>query len=424
MQSQRPLRDRRRVCRCARRSPWLLSGLLAGLLMASSPPVTAEPDAWQAEAVRGGAQLRWDNLEGGPEWLQGPQPQLMRSSAQHLNWGEGKTWWTDQQRQGGQRDRVHQLELAPGETVLLRLPAQARLRLRAEDDKPLRSADLSWLRGNGSGLMLEVRPQPVDGGLELVSPLSVPSLLRLTRPLTAQGPRRLSLWLARWPEPPTLAQYRTEILPSGDDQAHASVRLADQRSGGQQRFWPLSAGTAISFDIDGPERLEVETRLSHPPDARLVAGDYRLRVQIDGRPWRHVELLAVPEYRRPTKVNGQPALLGTAEHAYLEVPEGRHRIALSANANLLLRVLARAEPDFLLPRLNRPRALREAQAELAPMPADCGAPGALVDSSNPVSDAWCQALSLARDNRFQPGGLEAVQRLDAPCPSESAMASA
>lgn len=121
---------------------WFWIGLILAIGWGQTSQLAADPDSVRLDVLTAASwSPRWENLEGGPEWRQGPKPK--------------------------KRAGRHWLELQPGDSILIQLPARAWLRALPAADEPLYAADLEWRLGNGHGLMARVEPQPLDDGFDL-----------------------------------------------------------------------------------------------------------------------------------------------------------------------------------------------------------------------------------------------------------------
>lgn len=368
-------------------------GLLLGLglaLLVLPGPTYGALDAVQEGLLRQYAlPLRWDNLEGGREWLSGPRPVFRRSLGLHL------------------------LRLQPGERVTVRIPAGEQLRLQ-RPGAALAAADLVLALGNGSGLFAEAAPQlGVDGNTLLLTPnlpLETPLLAQVALPPTASEGLELAFFLSRRAPQGELAPYRRLLRLDGD-----AAQLRPWRQASTEEFWLLTPQAPRSLQVQGPARLALENRLLYPPAESLQRLGYRVSATIAGAAPQTLEFATTAETSGPITVNGAPAVLSRAEVGYLDIPPGEQTLLLDATAPLYLRLLEQERPDYLLPAWNAPNPTAEVlRAEQKPLPGrPWMAPAAaevsrLAQQPRPGAvESEALALKLARDNSRREGGMVA-----------------
>lgn len=326
------------------------------------------PDDW-APSFALPEGLRWDNLEGGDEWLAGPRPERV--------------------------DGLHEVSLRADDALKLRLPGGAYLRLTATDDQPLSIGDFAIEHSNGSGLFVDDQLMPLaDGGL-LLSPFSEEAgVVRLRRVSRRPDRQRIALFLSRKLSPPSILAYREAIQLPLD-----SIELVSGRQRERQLLYRLVAGQPTEIELEGPLRLRIDSRMVYPQEAGPVLADYRIQFGLDDRPPESLEISSGPEYRYPAVAEGRVLSVTRTHNDYLQIPEGEHRLVLSSDQPLLLRLLAMGPDDYLLPDLNAPEGVLDAFESTAP-PYDVA-----------QSDLARQALALARDTHTQPNASLAIEQL-------------
>ena len=118
----------------------------------------AEPDPAQlAWLDRQGIVLHWDNVEGSPVQIDGPE---LRYNRQH---------------------DLHVVELRPGDAMHLRLAAGEQLRILSPDGR-MNGGDLELAWSNGSGLYLATPPQLSADGAALLSAADPPAPVSYASP--------------------------------------------------------------------------------------------------------------------------------------------------------------------------------------------------------------------------------------------------
>lgn len=300
------------------------SMLMTGLICLAMPVMAV--DQQQLLRSSGLTPFRhWDNLEGAPYWLAGEEPRYRRD--------EG----------------LHTIRLKPGASSLIRLPAGQGLRLRKLDD-PLLADELLVALSNGSALFMEtsLRAGP-DNNWNLLPDGAGDRLVRLSRPPGYESELEIAVFVSRLPELPPLARYRR--LPRVEGEV---ARLQERDRPTAQPVWLTGPKQGVEVGIAGPQRLKLESWLRYRGAADQPRQVYRLLPELDG--------VAVPsrvhygraDLHRRWLLDGCQQVLGRVQHAYIDIPEGRHRLKVGASAAVLLRLHGRPEEgDFLLPG-NRP----------------------------------------------------------------------
>ncbi|MDX1299701.1 MAG: hypothetical protein R3260_15900, partial [Pseudomonas sp.] len=329
---------------------WLLSGYLHAL-----------PDDLRS-ALKEPLQVAWDNLEGGSEWLSGPPPRY--------------------------RDGFHWVTLESAEKLSFRFYRHSAIRVMSKTNPSVEG--ISVAVSDGSGLFITLEPEQLaDGTWLYTNPLEVPGIALINNTSPDSQYRRFALFTKREALSPAPEPYRHRInldLPT--------ISLSENDNHGSETFQRMLSGQQASVEMSGPVRLLVENRFHYAPDHDSTSADYRLSVQLDDEPASTLLFSTSPEYRRQIYVDGQPIVSGRSEKAVIEVPAGEHRLTLSADANILLRLRQMQTDDFLFPELNRPMAW------------DKG-----LHSQNHTSQAVRQSQVHARSNRIRAGGLVAVDKL-------------
>jgi len=110
------------------------------------------------------------------------------------------------------------------------------------------------------------------------------------------------------------------------------IRIESDRR--DERWWRLDAGGSTAFTAQGPGRLRIESRMlltDHDQPTR-----YAIEVELNGTPLAWKDHLARPSrsWRHPTET------LGKLHKSTIDLPEGRHEIAL--------RVVGTGDPESLI----------------------------------------------------------------------------
>lgn len=264
----------------------------------------------------------WDNLEGAPYWLSGEVPRY--------HYDEG----------------LHSIHLEPGSTTLIRLPVREGLRLRKLGG-PLLSEELLVELSNGSSLFIETTLQPgSDDSWNLMPEGRGERLVRLSRPASYKNDIEIILYVSRMPELPPLARYRQ--LPSVEGEV---ARLQEQGKPVGQPVWSVDQIQSIEIEIEGPQRLKLESWLRYSGAVNEPRQLYRLLPELDGVVTPSRALYGRADLHRRWLLDGCLEVLGLSQQVYVDIPEGRHKLKLRASTSVLMRLHGRPEAgDFLLQR--------------------------------------------------------------------------
>ncbi|MEF8942041.1 MAG: hypothetical protein V5B78_04530 [Desulfohalobiaceae bacterium] len=351
------------------------------LLLAASAATGAGIDAMDlALKQQFSYTLSWQNIEGPPAWVTGPEPEYNVSR----NW--------------------HEIRLQPNQSVRIRMPAYACLRLEQMTPATHRSRPEVFL-SNGSGMWQATSLKTVkDGRMLYVCPESPdPLYCRIDWPERAKRDAVLALFVSRDQAASDISPYRDLVAVENADR-----KILTGKSG-KRRFRRLEANATTAFEIQGPSRVKIESRLLYPGTAPQRRQRYRLLCRIDDQNVSPLKFETRPAMDQVFRLNGSPITLGRLESRHIEIPKGKHTVRLSSSRDLLFRVLSQQRPDYLVPKLNAPDI----------MPSDLNPSIFLSSQFDELSVAdiceqpydlptpyWEQAaLCLARDNRKPGGGL-------------------
>lgn len=338
----------------------------------SMPPVRADIDAMQLRLLEPYSQdLRWDNIESAPEWLNGVKPEY------------DKDW------------QMHRIVLAPRQQTTFILPAYESLRLY-HPKQILNGDELDVLLSNGTGLAVKQSLQrSTDGHSLVLSPNSAtPLLVHINRPYFQTANFAVALYVSRKVPINDIAPYRNVVWSSG-----RWCLLAQEPFTLPELYNQLPAWQKQSFEVTGPTRLMLKNRLQYEQRSSQLIQDYRIRYWLDDTKAQTLAFSTSVETSRIITVNAAISVTGREERGYLEIPAGRHKLVLQADRDLYLQVLAQTEHDYLFRSLNNPRLPVE----------DIRKQGLL-----PTTELALQAQTaqrIAQDNRHQAGGMAAINLL-------------
>lgn len=325
--------------------------------------------------------LRWDNVEGSPVWLSGAEPQY---SFKH---------------------NCHIITLQPGEDVTIRLPAHSFARF-FNPAKVLKQTTLEGFISRGNGLFLHIPLSVDEDNILFVQPdLQENGLFRLKNSSSALESVQLALYVSRYePHQEPLAYRRLLELsaPTVDGQT--------KLFGAGLAFQKLSTNRPSQIRIKGPLRLLFEHRLIFPTEELHQRTPYTIKGLLDTHHIFTLSSTTSPESRVLLQVDDQYPTLGLLRKSYITVPEGEHILTLIPDCNLLLRLTARDEPDYLFPVLNDPLPPDDEQDKknndpFTPFSRSKGPPSMWQSGLTAPLD---EAYHLWQNNRFPDGGLSAV----------------
>ncbi len=305
-----------------------------------------------------------------------------------------------------------------GAWTTVRVARDTVLRLWREE-APWHGDEISLWVGDGSGVAMRQELTPSEDGHSLLwapDPLGTAEVIaRVGQQTTDAGQGRdaleMEIFLGRWPEAPTRPRIRRPIDVAIDRDAghHRWVILDDGPDGATRRYLALAPDQPLRFELRGPRRLELTSRLRYPATASRGLQLYRLDAEVGEQPLTVLEYETRPETRRIVNVHetdgSTSPLLGQRQRGILEVPAGDHRVEIVASAAVYLRLSSLSEP-FLLSR-NRP------EADL-PSPSPLPALWSLSEPFEaPATPAEAELLArrLGRDNSHREGALAGLELL-------------
>ncbi|MGN7612966.1 hypothetical protein ACQZV8_12875 [Magnetococcales bacterium HHB-1] len=295
--------------------------------------VYAEADALEVRLTRGlQPDLRWENIEEGPEWVSGNKPKWHYQQDQHL------------------------ITLNPGEHVTIRLPAWEWVRLlpikketEEQREEKIQTTDVQLFLSNGSGLYVEQNWQLLAKEQSFLgrSESDQPQLARLERPETRRGSITFALFISKriFPETPDL--YReTVTLPL------PKTWMIREKPPYRHAYHMLNHGERVEFNIQGPARIRVDSRLRYPPTEQSLRGFYRITAHLNDAPLARTDHFPTLDTAPIYAENDQKRPLGVLQKTYWDIPKGKHKLRFTATSPLYIRLMARFDSDFLFPKLN------------------------------------------------------------------------
>ncbi|MCF7970138.1 MAG: hypothetical protein K9L22_03105 [Methylococcaceae bacterium] len=291
-------------------------------------PVYADLDAMQVRMLDSYAlALRWDNIESAPEWIGGEEP------VYSADWG------------------FDAVSLEPEQATLVYLEPYQTLRIY-NPDITLQTSDFLVSLSNASGLAV-AQPLSISSdqhSLLLMNNASAAQWVHIQRAKTAEKVLTVGLFVSRTETLPELAPYRDSVFLSDP-----WVFLKDKDYQLPELSWLRQPNQVSQFEITGPTRLVLKSRLAYESNAVELFQDYRIAWRIDQQAveWLHFSTSA--ESRHVVRADFRLQVVSREEQHYLEIPAGQHTISLVPDRAVYLQVLEQKAEDYLFPGLNQPR---------------------------------------------------------------------
>lgn len=363
----------------------ILLTVLIGLFAAS--PVQAEIAPWLLEFLdRYNIPLRWDNVEGTPEWISGVLP---RYSSEY---------------------KCHAVTFRPGEDVLIRVPSRSMVRVYGSTGDTLGDPTLKAFVSDGNGLFMErsvIRGE--DGRSWLLhTGLEKNGLVRFFLPSSAGGPVQAALFVSRYESAGNPRPYRNLVELSAP-----VVQVREKYLDAGRLFQRLSAERPYQVRVKGPLRMLLEHRLVFGPDDRIDHTSYTIQGLLDTRNVLSFSSATRPESRALVQVEDEYPMVGYLRKSYFSIPGGEHILTVLPDRNVLVRLQALEEPDFLFPGLNDPFPLPGEKADDKEDPVLLFARSKeAVDVLRPDPGEYVNIEEWTRriwkNNRYPAGGLSAA----------------
>ena len=330
-------------------------------------------------------QLRWDNIEGPPLW-DGGVPVVY-----------------------SKRNDWHSAEIPPGSSSRIRLPPMSMLRIALCD----RDASIEiWSSTDGR---LYQKLSPAFDALNnqfLIAPQSLHELsIEVRSPVTATETQKAAFFVSRYTDVANPVPYRRKLYVCDD-----TLLLCTSKNTKRESVFEVSPGLPREFVVDGPCRIECESRFHYPYGESAARQAYRIRVDCDGSLLKHLECLTNVERQHSVSVDRKTVCVGRAVKAFFDCPPGRHTIRLSTPYTVYAQLHQQECPQYLLPindRLlpNSPRcpALLDSiesywsvtESQIAEYSSERPA------SSCAMADLEQVLLKVANDNDYRRGGTSA-----------------
>ncbi len=329
--------------------------------------------------------LRWDNVEGTPQWVAGPKPHFQLAQGRHL------------------------FRIQPGEEVTLRGAANTWLRLAGER-KTLKPGDLDIRISTDARSFVQATPiltvDPYCLLLEL--PRDKACLIRLALPSLAKSSLVFAAYFSHEELFPTLLPYRETVRLPGKN-----VRVRRDHEADSRLARLLRPDECLDLTVKGPTRLRLDVLLQWPCTGGEREQPLVLQVGVDDAP--SFPLLLSPELDSSARINHERQTVARPLRGFLNVPNGEHRVKLQTLAPIYLSILQRSHQDFLLPWLNAPTPSSQPSSPALRGPAQRNEVGSFSSSvlqTTNLAASEQEAWNLARDNHWQDAGGQAADWLN------------
>ncbi len=337
-------------------------------------------------------QIRWDNVDGPPFWICGPQPIYDRKFGFHV------------------------INLNAQEPVTIRLTQEAHLRIN-DPTQILTPSDLEVFVSNGSGLYVE--QSFVQSGKDLIlNPLNFgATIVKVKLKSKKRGCIPLGFFISRIEPPAQMAPYRTHLDTSGEFTKLLSHTTGVPEASLLESFYQLCPPQMATLEIEGPVRLNLLTRYVYD---HLDTGHtfmYRVNVLMDDKKYHTAEYIGQPDQNHVFYSTLDPYILTLPDISLLEIPKGKHTLTLYSNSKIFYRIQKLEDTGYSLPSLNAPclknRPLPPNKSALE-LPTEGIKSLKYPNLRDSLAPSFLQqlALKLGKDNFWQSDGLQSVFLLD------------
>jgi hypothetical protein len=343
----------------------------------------------QQEAV----QLRWDNIEGAPFWISGPQPSYDLALGFHL------------------------VVLSAQEPVTVRLTKESYLRIHSPSQK-LTPNEVEVLTSNGSGLFVPQNPM-VSGKDLIIPPLHFGGgvvKLRLKKG-NKEACKPVALFVSRYEPPAQMAPYRDLLSTCAEKGVLLSHTTGVPEASSLAFIHKITPSQPTTVAIEGPVRLNLLTHFVYGPLDTSYPFMYRVNIFMDGCPFHAAEYIARPDDGKIYYEGFTPYLLSYANINPIEIPKGVHKLVLESNAKLFFQLQGLENDGYVFPCLNGPclenRPIPPNKTALELSAQDVKALISFTDRSKlPPSHLEQVAIKLGKDNFWKTNGAQSIFLLE------------
>ncbi|MCB1984069.1 MAG: hypothetical protein KDF49_01415 [Nitrosomonas sp.] len=270
--------------------------------------------------------LRWDNIEGKPEWVAGKSPKFHFFSGLHF------------------------VTLKPGEHTTIHVPQGAYLRLH-HPKRRLSVNDFNIQFSNGSGLFASLPATISDDGHSLITRRNTnhSSLIRINHQVHQTHDLQFALFISRNQSLNDIAPYRHVVPLPG-----STIKMRRGNQAASQTYWQLLPGEKTAeITVEGPAHFVLEHRRAFSETESQMQQNYRVFAYLDGLPYKTMLFETSVDQFAPVYINHWKKVTGQLETGYITVPAGKHRLQLKATAKVYGRLMQQVSSDYLLPFFNR-----------------------------------------------------------------------
>lgn len=334
-------------------------------------------------------QIRWDNIEGTPFWVSGPQPIYEAS----LN--------------------LHLVTLSKQEPVTVRLTKEAYLRIHNPFGS-LTPNDIDVLVSNGSGLFVSQNVF-VSGKDLILPPLHFGgAIVKLSlKKERKDNCKRVALLVSRYEPPAPMAPYRNLLSTSAEESVLLSHTTGVPERSDLGFVNKLNSSVPETVQVEGPIRLNLLTYLTYGPLDTAYPFMYRVNITMDGRQFHTAEYIARPDDGKVYYQGLTPYLLSYPNINPIEIPEGVHKLTLESNAKLFFQLKGLENTGYVLPCINSPDLTNR------PIPPNKTALELTQKDVKTLMNSMCRStmlpsrlelvtLKLGKDNFWKTNGMQSV----------------
>ena len=342
--------------------------------------------------------LRWDNIEGGEQFISGPAP-----------------------RYNSKYD-MHMIHLDPGMEIKIKIPERKMLRIISSDrNHTLDPLKISTSNGTGLHAFLPFPMSPDKLSGLIIPDTDDPAICKIFLPENGEAPIDIALFLSRQETLGALAPSRTLLPLEGK-----SVCVRQDETARAERFWRLTTGRPGRLSVKGPARITIENRLLYSnlePSRRIR---YCLKVLMNGQVHTALNFETVPEISKLLFIDNKHSVWGRSKSSYLNIPNGDHTIDILSNSDVILRIMKQDVSGYLFAEFNSPESYQTSMEKVFSQNLVYTPPDKISDviKSNQTSLSEMETISqqMVRDNRRPQSGLsgaflmeqQAKKRPDAP----------
>ncbi len=334
-------------------------------------PVYAEIDTLQLTVDSLSAtEIRWDNLQGGDEWLQGRQPEKLNNQ--------------------------YQVSIAAGKSISVLQPPESWLRVVSRGDQ-LSHEKLLVEQSIDGNMFVEKKFYIDKDSRYLLKPVTQTSVIRMIN--SSKTDITIALYRSRvFITSPQMVYNRQLFIP---DTKVIDISIFPDE--GLQRYYEVEAMKVSRLKVSGPLRLQVALRLPmqkvYKPETEV-----HFNIKLNDKSVVSDDLNFMEDYRHTFRIDGKRQSVSDLSQVFINVPAGEHTLSLQGSRSIYVQLSSMGRQFLLdsnvtsgLRKFNDPLSLNDfsstsLKAELA------------------VFES--RVMSLAKDNARPDGALYALSEIN------------